>query len=255
MKKKNTIPAADEKQLREDLEYLKLHAILANYGQEARDAAAKERTHVEYLARLVEAESHARSDRSTQRRISMARFPVIKTIEQFQWDWPSKINRLQVDNLMRLRFADEKGNVIILGGVGLGKTHLCTALGYEACLRGHSVLFSSAIDIINSLSGAQSTGKLKKELAKYLRPQVLIIDELGYLPIDRNGANLLFQVISQRYERGSIILSTNKAFRKWPEVFSNDSTLASAVLDRLLHHAETVLIEGKSYRMKDQTEI
>lgn len=255
MKTSKTISAADEKQLREQLEYLKLHAILENYEQEAGDAAAKQRTHVEYLARLVEAENHARSDRSTQRRIRMARFPVIKTIEQFQWNWPSKINRLQVENLMRLRFAEEKGNIIILGGVGLGKTHLCTALGYQACLRGHSVLFTSAIDIINSLSAAQSTGKLKKELGKYLRPQVLIIDELGYLPIDRNGANLLFQVISQRYERGSIILSTNKAFKKWPEVFSNDSTLASAVLDRLLHHAETVLIEGKSYRMKDQTEI
>lgn len=255
MKTNRTINAADDKQLREQLEYLKLHAILANYEQEASEAAEKQHTHVQYLARLIEAENHARSDRSTQRRIRMARFPVIKTIEQFQWNWPAKINRMQIENLMRLRFAEEKANVIILGGVGLGKTHLCTALGYEACLRGYSVLFTSAIDIINSLSAAQSTAKLKKEIGKYLRPQVLIIDELGYLPIDRNGANLLFQVISQRYERGSIILSTNKAFKKWPEVFSNDSTLASAVLDRLLHHADTVLIEGKSYRMKDQTEV
>lgn len=250
-----TTAASLEKQLGEQLEYLKLPAILANYEQEAREAAGKHRSHVEYLARLIDAESAQRSDRSTERRIRMARFPVIKTLEEFQWSWPSKINRLQVENLFRLGFVEQKGNVIILGGVGLGKTHLCTALGYAACLRGHSVLFSSAIDIINSLTAAQNTGRLKSELRKYLRAQVLIVDELGYLPIDKNGANLLFQVISQRYERGSIILSTNKPFKKWPEIFNNDSTLASAVLDRLLHHAEAVLIEGKSYRMKDQIEV
>jgi len=181
--------------------------------------------------------------------------PVIKTLEEFQWNWPAKINRLQIEDLFRLGFVAQKGNVIILGGVGLGKTHLCTALGYAACLQGHSVLFTSAIDIINALTAAQNTGRLKSELRKYLRPQVLIVDELGYLPIDNNGANLLFQVISQRYERGSIILSTNKPFKKWPEIFNNDSTLTSAVLDRLLHHAQAVVIEGKSYRMKDQIEV
>jgi DNA replication protein DnaC len=254
MSTKKKMTAADERQMCEQLEYLKLPAILANYEQEASEAAGKHRTHVEYLARLIEAESAQRSDRSTQRRIRMARFPVIKTLGEFQWSWPAKINRIQIENLFRLGFADQKGNVIFLGGVGLGKTHMCTALGYAACLKGYSVLFTSAIDIINSLTAAQNTGRLKPELAKYLRPQVLIVDELGYLPIDRNGANLLFQVISQRYERGSIILSTNKAYGKWPEIFSNDSTLTSAVLDRLLHHAETVPIEGKSYRMKDQIE-
>ena len=116
------------------------------------------------------------------------------------------------------------------------------------------MLFASAIDIINTLSAAQTAGALKAELKKYIRPAVLLIDEIGYLPIDKKGADLLFQVISQRYERGSIILTTNKPFKKWPEIFNNDSTLASAVLDRLLHHAETVPIEGPSYRMKDQIE-
>ena len=111
-----------------------------------------------------------------------------------------------------------------------------------------------AIDIINTLAAAQSTGRLKAELKKYLRPSVLLVDELGYLPIDKNGADLLFQVISQRYERGSIILSTNKPFKKWGEIFNNDTTLASAVLDRLLHHAVTITIGGTSYRMKDQIE-
>lgn len=199
--------------------------------------------------------SHMKMRRIMLVEIHCEHAPVIKTLEEFQWNWPAKINRLQIEDLFRLGFVAQKGNVIILGGVGLGKTHLCTALGYAACLQGHSVLFTSAIDIINALTAAQNTGRLKSELRKYLRPQVLIVDELGYLPIDNNGANLLFQVISQRYERGSIILSTNKPFKKWPEIFNNDSTLTSAVLDRLLHHAQAVVIEGKSYRMKDQIEV
>lgn len=244
----------NDKQLREQLQCLKLSSILDNYEQEAKVAVEKHLPHVEYLARLIEAEAELRKDRSIQRRIKMARFPVIKTLDEFQWSWPTKINRLQIQNLFRLGFVEQKSNVILLGGVGLGKTHLCTALGYAACLNGYSVLFASAIDIINTLAAAQNTGRLKTELKKYLRPAVLVVDELGYLPIDKKGADLLFQVISQRYERGSIILSTNKPFKKWPEIFNNDSTLTSAVLDRLLHHAEPVLIQGKSYRMKDQIE-
>ena len=123
-----------------------------------------------------------------------------------------------------------------------------------ACLEGQSVLFANTIDIINNLSGAQKRNALKNELKKYLRPRVLVLDELGYLPIDQHGADLLFQVISQRYERGSIILTTNKPFKQWPSIFNNDSTITSAVLDRLLHHAETVVIEGTSFRMKDQVQ-
>ncbi len=254
MTAKKKTKQVNDRQLREQLQYLKLSSVLENYEPEATVAVEKHLAHVEYLARLIEAEAELRQDRSIQRRIKMARFPVIKTIEEFQWNWPTKINRLQVQNLFRLAFVEDKGNVIFLGGVGLGKTHLCTALGYTACLRGYSVLFASAIDIINTLAAAQNTGRLKNELKKYLRPAVLVIDELGYLPIDKKGGDLLFQVISQRYERGSIILSTNKPFKKWPEIFNNDSTLTAAVLDRLLHHAEPVLVEGKSYRMKDQIE-
>ena len=117
-----------------------------------------------------------------------------------------------------------------------------------------TVLFANAISVINDLSAAQKRGDLKRELKKYLRPRLLILDEIGYLPIDQHGANLLFQVISQRYERGSTLLTTNKPFKHWPSIFNNDSTITSAVLDRLLHHAETVVIEGPSYRMKDKAE-
>lgn len=242
----------NDKELREHLQYLKLSSILEQYEPEAKVAAERQLSHVDYLARLVDGEAQLRRDRSIARRIRLARFPVIKTLEDFQWNWPTTINRLQVQNLFRLAFVEEKANVIFLGTVGVGKTHLCTALGHAACLKGYSVLFASAIDIINTLNAAQNIGRLKDELKKYLRPVVLVIDELGYLPIDKKGADLLFQVISQRYERGSIILSTNKPFAKWAEIFNNDSTLTSAVLDRLLHHAEAVTIKGKSYRMKEQ---
>lgn len=244
----------NDSELREQLHYLKLNSILEHYQTEARTAAEGQLGHVEYLARLVDGEAQLRQDRGIARRIKLARFPVLKTLEQFDWNWPTKINRLQVQNLFRLAFVEQKTNVIFVGGVGLGKTHLCAALGHTACLKGHSVLFASAIDIINTLSAAQNAGGLKAELKKYLRPAVLIIDELGYLPIDKKGADLLFQVISHRYECGPIVLSTNKEFKKWAPIFNNDSTLTSAILDRLLHHSETVTIEGKSFRMRDRIE-
>ena len=127
-------------------------------------------------------------------------------------------------------------------------------MGYTACLKGYSVLFASAIDVINTLAAAKSAGRLKQELKKYTTPALLILDEIGYLPIDKTGADLLFQVISLRYEQGAMIITSNRAFKDWPKIFNNDSTLTSAILDRLLHHAETVIIEGKSFRMKDQLE-
>lgn len=121
-------------------------------------------------------------------------------------------------------------------------------------MAGHTVRFAGAVDIVNTLTTAQLEHRLKAEMKKYLQPTILVVDELGYLPIDKNGADLLFQVISHRYEQGSLILTTNQPYKSWAKVFNNDATLASAVLDRLLHHAETVIIEGKSYRMKDQIE-
>jgi DNA replication protein DnaC len=240
--------------LEQHLDYLQLPYLKAHCRPLATEAAAQHWAHLDYLGRLVEGEAAARQDRALARRIKEARFPVIKTLESFRWDWPKKINRLQVQHLFRLQFLEEKANVIFLGLVGLGKTHLATALGYAACQAGHRVLFANAIDVINTLSAAQSRGTLKTELKRYLSPAALILDKVGYLPIDQRGADLLFQVISQRYERGSIILTSNKAFKQWPAIFNGDSTITAAVLDRLLHHAETVLIEGTSYRMKDRVE-
>jgi len=240
--------------LNQRLTYLQLPFTRDNYAAFAQEAAAKHGDHIQFLDSLVQGESDQRRQRVIQRRIKEARFPVLKTLEQFRWDWPKKINRLAVQNLFRLGFIKDKANVIFLGTVGLGKTHLATALGYAACLEGHSVLFANAINVINELSAAHKQGGLKVQFKKYLAPTVLILDEVGYLPIDQHGADLLFQTISQRYERGSIILTTNKAFKQWPSIFNNDSTITSAVLDRLLHHAETIVIEGSSFRMKDQLE-
>lgn len=240
--------------LHQQLDYLKLPFLKAHYAELGQQAAQQSWTHVDYLSRLADGQYQQRLQHTIELRVQAARFPVPKTLEQFRWDWPKKINRLQVQNLFRLEFLAQRGNVIFLGTVGLGKTHLATALGYAACLEGHSVLFANAIDVINQLSAAQKKSALKSHLKKYLRPRLLILDELGYLPIDQHGADLLFQVISQRYERGSIVLTTNKPFKQWASIFNNDSTIASAVLDRLLHHSETVVIEGSSFRMKDQIE-
>jgi DNA replication protein DnaC len=234
------------------LDYLKLPFLQNHHTELAQQGAQQHWDHLEYLRRLIEGEYTQRRQRVIERRVRAARFPVLKTLEQFRWDWPKKINRLAVQNLFRLEFLAQKANVVLLGNVGLGKTHLAIALGYAACQEGYSVLFADAISVINDLCAAQKRGLLKRQLKKYLAPELLLLDELGYLPIDQHGADLLFQVISQRYERGSIVLTTNKPFKQWASVFNNDSTIASAVLDRLLHHADTVVIEGSSYRMKDQ---
>ena len=239
----------------EQLEYLKLRFMAQHYSEMAGTAAHKGWSHAEYFVNLVQGETDMRWDNAIVRRTRIAHFPVIKTLEQFQWNWPKKINQQQIKHLFRLEFIKDKANAILLGGVGLGKTHLATAIGYEACLRGHSVLFSTAVDVINTLSAAQAAGQLKNGLKKYLKPSLLILDELGYLPIDKRGADLLFQVISGRYEKGSLLITSNRAYKDWPEIFNNDATLTSAMLDRLLHHAETVVIEGKSYRMKETVEV
>jgi len=237
-----------------NLDTLRLPFIKEQCKPLAATAAKKSLTHLDYLTQLIEGEAALRADRAVARRIQAAHFPVIKTLESFRWDWPKKINQLQVRDLFRLQFVHDKANVIFLGLVGLGKTHLATALGYAACQQGMSVLFANAIDVVNTLSSAQLKGTLKSELRRYTTPMLLVLDEVGYLPIDQHGADLLFQVISARYERGSIVLTTNKAFKQWPSIFNGDSTITSAVLDRLLHHGEVVVIEGSSFRMKDRIE-
>lgn len=240
--------------LRMQLATLNLSFMHEHYHSLANIAADKHWSHLDYLGELAGGEVAAREDRSVKRRIKDARFPVLKTLDQFDWNWPTKINRAQIQNLFHLDFVPEHGNVIFISRTGLGKTHLMTALAHAACLRRYAVLFTGAIDIINTLAAAHAAGSMKQALARYIKPHVLALDELGYLPIDKFGADCLFQIISHRYERGATLITTNQVYKQWPTIFNNDSVLTSALLDRLLHHAETVRIEGKSYRMKDQIE-
>ena len=220
----------------------------------AQTAADKHWSHLDYLSELVSSEAAARADRRVQRRVKDTRFPVRKTLDQFDWNWPTKINRLQVQNLFHLDFVAQHANVVFISAAGLGKSHLMTALGHAACLHGHSVLFTGAIDIVNALSSAQAGGSIKCTLDHYVKPQVLCIDEFGYLPIDKSGADGLFQILSHRYERDTTLITTNPVYSQWAGIFNGDSVQTSALLDRLLHHAETVPIEGRSLRTKDQIE-
>lgn len=247
MTKKNDLAPLDAQ-----LQLLHLHYIRDHYLALATKAAEHQLSPLDFLAQLIEGEAALREQRSIERRIREARFPVLKTLDDFQWNWPKKINRPQIQNLFRMAFVATQTNIVLIGNVGLGKTHLALALGHTACQRGHSVLYTTAVDIINTLAAAQSAGRLKREFHRYLKPAILIIDELGYLPIDKLGADLLFQIISQRYERAPTVMTTNRVYKHWSQIFNNDSTLTSAILDRVLHHAETVIIEGKSFRMKDE---
>ena len=242
------------KSLTEQLAYLKLGYMAQHHEELAAQAARARLAHGDYLGRLVEGEVEARDQRALERRIRAARFPVRKTLDQYRWDWPKKINEQQIRHVFGLGFMKARTNVLFLGLVGLGKTHLASALGYAACQAGHSVMFTTAVDAVNNLACAHAANRLKQEITRYTRPELLVVDEVGYLPLDKNGADLFFQIVSRRYEQGSIVITTNLAYKQWPSIFNNDAGLTSAILDRLLHQAETIVIEGKSYRMKDRIE-
>ena len=231
---------------------LKLSWMLDNHETELAEAARKNRSQHDMLLRLLSGELEAARARSIERRISRARLPARRSLDTFDWNWPEVINREQIQHLFTMAFLRQRKNVVFIGTVGLGKTHLAIALALEACRHNHSVLFTSAVDIINTLSEAQAQNRLGKAIRRYVAPTVLAIDELGYLPVDRIGAQMLFQVLGKRYERGSTIITTNRIYKQWPKTFANDAMLASAVLDRIIHHCETVIIKGKSYRLKDR---
>jgi len=241
-----------QKKLDSNLEYLKLPYIKDNYKSMTAEAAKKQLTHMPFLTSIIESEVNEKLQRVSERRIKQARFPVVKTLEQFQWDYPENINRDLVRHLFGLDFIEKHANAIFLGLPGLGKTHLAIALSYHACMHGYNVRFETAINVINRLDTAQKAGNFGQVLRSFTRPDLLCLDELGYLPVDQRGADLLFQVISSRYETGSMILTSNRQFNQWPVIFDNDKTITSAILDRLLHHCEVIVIEGTSFRMKNE---
>jgi len=242
---------AHEKLMRE-LATLKLARIAEIYREVLDEAARKNSPLLEVLSTLIAEESIARGERALQRRIRQARLPKRKTLPEYDFAFPKRMPKQKVLRLFDCQFIEQHVCGVFIGPTGTGKTHLLTALGYTACERGISVRFTRVVDMINVLTTAQINGTLEKALKAYVNPSLLLLDELGYLPIDKRGADLMFQVVAARYESGSIVLTTNRAFRDWGKIFDVDNTLATAMIDRLMHHGEALVIRGDSYRMKDK---
>ena len=238
--------------LERDLAELKLLEIAQCYREVLDEAARKGSSMLEVLATLIGVEQATRQQRALERRLREARLPKQKTLAEYQFDFPKRIAKAAIVRLFDCDFIPRHGCAVLIGPTGTGKSHLLTALGYTACEHGHSVRYTRVVDMINHLTTAQINGLLGKALKTYTRPSLLLLDELGYLPIDKRGADLLFQVVAARYETGSIVLTTNRTFREWGALFDVDNTLATALIDRLMHHGEAFVIKGDSYRMKDK---
>lgn len=238
--------------LKRNLDYLGLPYLREEIHNLLEEAAQKRTPLGDFFEQAIASEAARRRERATERRISNAHFPYRKSLNTFDWTHPEKINEELVRYIFNLDFIGRKGNAAFLGVTGVGKTHLLCALGLHACEKGYTVLFDTAANIINKLMAAQATGNIIKTLKTYTRPNLLCIDEIGYLPIGQLEANLFFQVISARYETGSIALTSNIAFKEWGKIFNNDTALTSAILDRILHHCEVVTIDGKSYRLQER---
>jgi DNA replication protein DnaC len=235
-----------------DLAELKLLEIAKSYREVLDEAARKGTSFLEVLAILIGAEEAAREQRALERRLREARLPKQKTLTEYDFKFPKRIPKAAILRLFDCDFIEQHGCAVLIGPTGTGKSHLLTALGYTAVERGHSVRHTRVVDMINHLTAAQLNGSLGKTLRSYVRPSLLLLDELGYLPIDKRGADLLFQVVAGRYEVGSIVITTNRPFREWGKLFDVDNTLATALIDRLMHHGEGIVIQGDSYRMKDK---
>ena len=234
-----------------DLKELKLLEIARSYREVLDEAARKGTSMVEVLAILIGMEQAERQQRALLRRLREARLPKQKTVTEYDFNFPRRIPKAAILRLFDCDFIGRHGCAVLIGPTGTGKSHLLTALGYTAAERGYSVRHTRVVDMINHLTTAQINGLLGKALKTYTRPTLLLLDELGYLPIDKRGADLLFQVVAARYESGSIVLTTNRPFREWGALFDVDNTLATALIDRLMHHGEGIVIQGDSYRMKD----
>ena len=232
----------------DELRLEKIKSCLADYLDSIK---SRELTPLEILKDLTDMELEAKKVRSAKSRIGIANFPYERTIQDFDFDYQPSINKREIIDLATLRFIEQKQNILFIGSPGVGKTHLATAIGMEAAQKRYITYFISCHDLIAQLCLAYRENRLESRLRHYSKYKLLIIDEIGYLPIDKLGANLFFQLIARRYEKNSIIITTNQPFSKWAEVF-DDSVIAAAILDRLLHHSTIINITGKSYRTKDK---
>jgi DNA replication protein DnaC len=233
------------------LDKLKLDHLEAQLDAVCEQAAQRDLDYKDFLVQALETEWQGRFQRGIEARLRLARFPWIKTLEQFEFDFQPSLDRRQVRELAGLSFVERAHNVVVLGPPGVGKTHLSIALGVKAVEAGYSVLFLTLEQLMVRLTKALHENRLERSLQQLTYPKVLIIDEIGYLPLSQTEASLFFRLVVRRYERASLIVTSNKSFLDWGEVF-NDHVLATAVLDRLLHHATTLNIKGESYRLKEK---
>jgi DNA replication protein DnaC len=233
----------------DSMQRLRLGSVAGRIDALLADAARKEPTYLEFLDGLLREELDAKQKRRVTMGIKIAHFPVVKTFEEFDFKFQPSLDAKLVRELATGHFIAQAENVLLFGPPGVGKTHVAIAVGRAAIEAGHSVLFVTATALLAALSKAHVEGHFAEQLIFFAKPKLLIVDELGYLPLERATANLFFQLVAKRYERGSILLTTNQQVTEWGHVFG-DETIAAAILDRLLHHSHAIVIKGESYRLK-----